>query len=938
MKKEIIRILLIAAILFPMELISQVQNTIGSKDSLPLDPKITYGKLDNGFTYYIAKDLKPGNNKVQMRFWVKAGQFNESTDQKQIAHAIEHAAFSESKNFPKGIWHKAEKLSSIDVGPDGIGGSTGAYHTRYTFNFPSRKPEILKVGLAWFRDIAGNLTFPSKIVHHVLKEVQQEFMEKKAISTDLRSKYLPRLYKSFKDHSNPSEYMEYHTPEMFRSFYHDWYRSNNMALLVLGPLDMDEEAIVNMIETNFADLKNPGNRGKVIIDYNPEYLTDEDKFISLVERGLTENHIQIYLPLSSRPVKSMEDIKSSLLERIILELIKIRVGSIANQYLSPTTIVYTVRETFPPSFMTEVRTNSTADIKPAIKAAISELKRIEQHGLREFELEFIIQKLSREDSLLNETGTRTIIDGLRQHFVAGVAFPERRSDIMQQLLSSITQQEVEETFSQRINRNAHMDIVLMMPKYDQSINRDTVFDWIDQAWDKETNPLVAHNTPTEFFETAAVNAQVEKDFHIYENKEQGITELKLANGVKVILKSVDDLVGHRSKRILVKGFSTGGASVYGAKKYFSALNAAHIIRHSGVGGFNFFELNDYMDNKELEIVPYINHKEEGVEGYCGITDIESMLQLIHLYFTKPNRDKTAYMDWINKRRTILQKSGNDAEFVLRDTIAAVFEDRDSGHIKSETHGLSETDFQTAYSIYQERFSNAGDFTFVIVGNFPMDKVISMVNKYLGSIPDDGRRELRPVQGKLMHPKTGNYEIFTKMEGAKVELCFVNNSPYDLYKEVDLLVLNKILTSIIFKRLRIQESSVYYAGSLFKQYRFPDWGKLSIAYKCKQEDVEQLTQDTWEEITQLKVEGPDEMEFENAVKGLKSSFDNPKTNRKLLNKLVSHYHGEKRLEDWDRQKQYLDGLTRKDIQNVATEFLRKDRVFQFMVLPDKNLIN
>src|SRR5688572_16521533 len=52
MKKEIIRILLIAAILFPMELISQVQNTIGSKDSLPLDPKITYGKLDNGFTYY----------------------------------------------------------------------------------------------------------------------------------------------------------------------------------------------------------------------------------------------------------------------------------------------------------------------------------------------------------------------------------------------------------------------------------------------------------------------------------------------------------------------------------------------------------------------------------------------------------------------------------------------------------------------------------------------------------------------------------------------------------------------------------------------------------------------------------------------------------------------------------------------------------------------
>src|SRR5690606_10150518 len=221
--------------------------------------------------------------------------------------------------------------------------------------------------------------------------------------------------------------------------------------------------------------------------------------ISLLEKQLTENHILIYLPLSSKPVKSMEDIKSSLLERILLELIKIRVGSIAQRYLSPSTFAYTVRETFPPSFMTELRTDSTADIKPAIEAAISELKRIEQHGLTESELEFIKQKLSREDLLINETGTkatitRTIMDGLRQHFVTGAAFPEGKSDIIQQLLSSITLKEVEDSFSHRINRNARMDIVLLVPKYDQSINRDSVLDWIDQAWDKHTDPFVAHNT------------------------------------------------------------------------------------------------------------------------------------------------------------------------------------------------------------------------------------------------------------------------------------------------------------------------------------------------------------------------------------------------------------------------------------------------------------
>ena len=47
------------------------------------------------------------------------------------------------------------------------------------------------------------------------------------------------------------------------------------------------------------------------------------------------------------------------------------------------------------------------------------------------------------------------------------------------------------------------------------------------------------------------------------------------------------------------------------------------------------------------------------------------------------------------------------------------------------------DFDRVYKIYNERFADAGSFTFVIVGAFELDSIKPLLETYLGSLPAIG---------------------------------------------------------------------------------------------------------------------------------------------------------------------------------------------------------
>ena len=95
------RFLIFSTLFISTLVFSQETKISGELDNkIPVDPMIRVGKLDNGLTYYIRKNIKP-EKRVEMRLVVNAGSMMEDDDQQGLAHFVEHMAFNGTKNFEK---------------------------------------------------------------------------------------------------------------------------------------------------------------------------------------------------------------------------------------------------------------------------------------------------------------------------------------------------------------------------------------------------------------------------------------------------------------------------------------------------------------------------------------------------------------------------------------------------------------------------------------------------------------------------------------------------------------------------------------------------------------------------------------------------------------------------------------------------------------------
>ena len=61
--------------------------------SLPVDPDVRIGKLDNGLTYYIRYNNWP-ENRAEFYIAQRVGSIQENDDQRGLAHFLEHMAFN----------------------------------------------------------------------------------------------------------------------------------------------------------------------------------------------------------------------------------------------------------------------------------------------------------------------------------------------------------------------------------------------------------------------------------------------------------------------------------------------------------------------------------------------------------------------------------------------------------------------------------------------------------------------------------------------------------------------------------------------------------------------------------------------------------------------------------------------------------------------------
>ncbi|MCB0302004.1 MAG: insulinase family protein, partial [Calditrichaeota bacterium] len=220
------------------------------------------------------------------------------------------------------------------------------------------------------------------------------------------------------------------------------------------------------------------------------------------------------------------------------------------------------------------------------------------------------------------------------------------------------------------------------------------------------------------------------------NDSLDVHEWLLSNGMRIFAKTTD----FKNDQVLFRAFSPGGLSLYQDSVYIAGETAASVVAMGGIGNFDRIELEKKLAGKNVSVSPGINNMSEGVSGGASPEDLETMFQLIHLYFTAPRMDSTAYLAYQAQIRGFLANRAADPGTAFSDTVQVTMSDY---HFRTRPWSdklLQEMDLQKSYQIFRERFANAGDFTFIFVGNIDLLQLESLAETYLASLPATGDRE------------------------------------------------------------------------------------------------------------------------------------------------------------------------------------------------------
>jgi len=429
----------------------------------------------------------------------------------------------------------------------------------------------------------------------------------------------------------------------------------------------------------------------------------------------------------------------------------------------------------------------------------------------------------------------------------------------------------------------------------------------------------------------------------------GANEILLKNGVKVILKSYKPSSGRKKERIMLHGYRTEGASNFPNEDYFNAINAPSIIKNTGVGNKNKFEINRLLAGTSFQqgIQPYVDYYESGIRGDALSKDFEKMLQLVYLYFSNPRKDSIAFHDWKkNELTSYLQPRygliREDFNVKIREMLG------DSTRIPRGTvrmEGISETEMHRAYEIYNILFGNAKGFTFIISGNFSLDKVIPLAQKYLGNLPNTKSNSIRAskvIEGshsnlspfqKILSP--GNYE----MKSINYLMYFINEKSMiqskttDWKENIKINLLGAVM-NIKSKELRFNNGAALYisaAGSRINKYHL--WKELFVLLDCKPQEIEKSRKMVREMINEIKTGHVSNDLFKMVCDQViypRYSADRLSRNSLTMKRLYYHDRFKEPVLDPNRIEKFVKSLTIKDVQKAAQKYLKNENRIEFIM--------
>jgi zinc protease len=253
-----------------------------------------------------------------------------------------------------------------------------------------------------------------------------------------------------------------------------------------------------------------------------------------------------------------------------------------------------------------------------------------------------------------------------------------------------------------------------------------------------------------------------------------------------------------------------------------------------------------------------------------------------------------------------------------------------------TEVLEEMDLEESLEVYRERFADAGDFTFVFVGNFQLAEAEPLLVRYLGSLPTTGRIESWRDVG--MDPPAGivDREVSKGLEPqSRVQIVFGGSTEWSLRNRLQLEALKQVLDIALRENVREEAGGSYDIGVDAELNRYPDEEFfVYVGFGCAPDQVQTLTELVFQEILKLREQGPPQKDVDKVKEILRREHEqNLKTNdywRGILQLAYINELDPEVLLDFDSR---LDSITVDALRKLAIETLDPSSYVRVVLSPE-----
>jgi zinc protease len=726
-----------------------------------------------------------------------------------------------------------------------------------------------------------------------------------------------------------------------RRFYHDWYRPDLMAVIVVGDIDpLDAE---RQIQAHFAGLANPANeRARNYPEIPARKATEAFVF---TDAEMPANSVALhYSPRFEPNPGTYGSYRERMVKDLALLMLNLRLAEVAQQPNPPFLGAGGAKTPLSANYKELVlgATLGAGGPAPAFAALEQELQRVRQYGFTKPELEragkAALTQLEHGYNERSTTDSAAFAAEYQRNFLAHEEIPgiEAEYRLAQELMPTIGLDDVNAAARTAFALDAGKLVVYVggtksgpAPTGEQLLAEVAAGEHA-QVEKREEKALAAH-----LMERPAKPGTIVAESR---DAKLGLTRLTLSNGVKVILKPSD----FRKDQVLLGARRYGGQTLFDAQDLPNARLASPLAAAMGVRDYNQLDMQKILAGRNAGANAGLGLYTDDINGQSGSSadDLEAMFQLLWLRFDGVHRDENVYNAMKNAVAELVRNRAAMPEARFGDAIVDAvyggnpYEPR--AFVQSDVDKLN---LDRSIALYRQRFASARGLTFVLVGDFDVEKIKPLVTAYLGTLPtpdlplayrDVGLRVAKGVVKKEVLAGTEPKSV--------VSLTFSGPAKWSPAETLRMAALTEVLNLRAFSVLREKDGLIYSGQVAGAVERIPyQHYEISTQLTTGPDKVDKLAAALFAEMDDLKTHGPTAAELDKVKANWRHNYrQQQRENGYWLGNLESSL-----LDGTDPMRlltitDEIEKLTAGDVRRAAQRYLGRNDYVQVVLNPETPL--